>query len=179
MKHEIRKDGELIATIETHGDAVVVIHEPQPEVQPEKPDYSHLVGKWMRCSWGEYYGKWVKFLGKTNGLPEIFNIEVDGCRIEHLHISWLDLSNPRDTNPDEEERVIEFDIERWRKGDYVAVKTRDGREVTQLTEFKCESSHPIGGVLEDIFKTWKATGELAINGKNNKDLMLVVKGGQL
>jgi hypothetical protein len=36
MKHEIRKDGELIATIETHGDAVVVVHEPQPkrEIKP-------------------------------------------------------------------------------------------------------------------------------------------------
>jgi hypothetical protein len=34
MKHEIKKDGELVATIETHGQAVVVVHEPQKEIKP-------------------------------------------------------------------------------------------------------------------------------------------------
>jgi hypothetical protein len=166
MKHEIRKDGELIATIETHGDAVVVVHEPQPE--------ENLIGKWVRCLAGAGVAKrnaWYKCIGFWGD---------KGLNFQDFWLSWnfIDLSNPRDTNPDEEERVIPFDIERWRKGDYVRVQTRGGREVTQLTWFEVKHNFPLFGVLNWTVESWKNNGHWTNSEMTNPiDLTLVVKGG--
>ena len=191
MKHEIRKDGELVATIETHGDSVIVVHE------PVNPDYSHLIGKWVRyCLEGFesefFFSKWVKiksvrFLSSEteNGVvkPEGLHFRIYGNdyfnESPEYHESCFDLSNPRDTNPDEEERVIDFDIELWRSRDYVRVQTREGMEVVQLTEFDCTDSHPLIGIFDDRIQTWKLNGGWKVGGLiTSVDLMLVVKGGE-
>jgi hypothetical protein len=192
MKHQIKHNGELVATIETHGDSVIVVHE------PVNPDYSHLIGKWVRyCLEGFesefFFSKWVKiksvrFLRNEteNGVvkPEGLHFRIYGndCFNESLeyHESCFDLSNPRDTNPDEEDRVIPFDAVRWRKGDFVRVQMRDGREVMQLTEFECYDSYPLRGVYDGELGSWKKDGAYgtAERNKSRYDLMLVIKGGE-
>jgi hypothetical protein len=192
MKHQIKHNGELVATIETHGDAVVVIHE------PANPDYSHLIGKWVRyCLSGFesefFFSKWVKI----KSVQFLDHDMIEGSIMvnaghqftlhenpylndyEEYHESCFDLSDPRDTNPDEEERIIPFALERWRKGDYVSVQTRDGIEVMQLTEFECFDSFPLRGVYDGALGSWKKDGAygLAERDKSRHDLMLVVKGG--
>jgi hypothetical protein len=245
MKHHIKDGDRLIATIETHGDAIVVVHEPQPTEEPktnllypqgleavvkdgeipksiwcnyngtkyeyrlveptEEPaqmdcgidnlgpismsptglrrhpaqrDYSHLINKWVKCSYFKYDGKWVKILSKANGILDNYQIAIDGSRIDHLHIKWLDLSNPLDYNPDEVERIIPFDIERWRKSEFVKVQTRDGREVEQLKEYDCIMT-PFVGIIKGHsgVSCWHENGCYSnIGEEHSHDIMLVVKG---
>jgi hypothetical protein len=174
MKHEIRKDGELVATIETHGDAVVVVHE------PANPDYSHLIGKWVRCIGGsvtsQISGKWYQVLRNIFPGLVISDENGDNDYVWFYPNSSFDLSSPRDTNPDEEERVIPFDAVRWRKGDFVRVQQRDGREVMQLTKFECCDSYPLRGVYDGELGSWKKDGAYGLT-ESRYDLMLVVKGG--
>jgi hypothetical protein len=364
MKHEIKKDGELIATIETHGDAVVVVHEPQikpvqfstdrdtyvectPEQRSEiiriareygrgvygptekgfdsdvyinlfwdynnnhvcgtratpedyqsfnwipfnefiarlkgewvepNPYYSHLIGKWVRYvkdrNMKDYnVGSWYP----VKGVDSDGDLIISSLPNDSDNTGWsspeinFDLTNPRDTNPDEEElvnkpvqfaddrdtcvectpeqrteitriankkrrrifgenlierpnllwdgadgylcctgftikkqpdwhwipfdefvarlkgewvepteRVIPFDIERWRKGDFVRVQTRDEREVMQLTEFNCTDSYPLRGVYNGVLGSWRTGGAYGFTErhKSRHDLMLVVKGGE-
>jgi hypothetical protein len=291
MKHQIKHNGELVATIETHGDAVVVVHEPKWEIkpvqfaanrdthvectpeqraeiiriareygrgvygstekgvgsdvyinlfwnynhnyvcatcatpeddqsfnwvpfdefvarlkaewveekrEPANPDYSHLIGKWVRYQLEGYeqdsfFSKW----GKIESVRFLDHDMIDGSitvkaglqftlhenpyfnHYKEYHESCFDLSDPRDTNPDEEERVISFDIERWRRGDFIRVQTRDGIEVMQLTGFECCDSFPLRGVYDGALGSWKKDGAygLAERNKSRHDLMLVVKGG--
>jgi hypothetical protein len=180
MKHEIRKDGELVATIETHGDSVIVVHE------PVNPDYSHLVGKWVQYYLEGYeqesfFSKWVKIESVRTtkaGLQLTLHENPYLNDYEEYHESCFDLSNPRDTNPDEEERVIPFALERWRSRDYVSVQTRDGQEVMDLTEFA--SIELLAGVIKgNRFTTnWLINGRIDLFFDKPIDLMLVIKGGK-
>lgn len=55
--------------------------------------------------------------------------------------------------------VIPFDIDRWKDGDFLRVVTRDGREVTQLVEFKVYSdTGNIYGVVGKIVRNWLIDG---------------------
>jgi len=196
MKHHIKDGDRLIATIETHGDAIVVVHEPTIKLLTEKPaqmDYSHLVGKR------------VKYVGKsdgvyTNGLyyevissdDQVSGIGIlddgdDGsktCFCTHSSNGWqdflsrFDLSNPLDYNPDEQERIIPFDIERWRSGDFVRVQTRDGRMVEQLKGYDCIMT-PLVGIIKGHagVSCWHENGCYSnIGEERSHDIMLVVKG---
>ena len=193
MKHLIKDGDRLIATIETHWDTVVVLHEPQPEA---KPDYSHLIGKWVKY-WLQqfknhrFYGLWFR-VNRVVWKGERLIVYVDGWDDEEGTVNnvgdgvndlscCFDLSNPRDTNPDEEERVIPFDIERWRKGDYVRVQTRDGISVI-VFDTGIDGDYPIVGRKTDpedcTVLSWQRNGIFHTEKMGQSfDLTLVVKGG--
>jgi len=101
MKHEIRKDGELIATIETHGDAVVVVHEPAiSDNQPTPPSIAPKPNM-------EIYA--IK--GKRNGVEEEYPvgpIAADGFGYTNFLM--------REAEPTEEKSRYKF-----KKGDRVRV----------------------------------------------------------
>lgn len=72
----------------------------------EQPDYSHLVGKWLRCielekGWNSFFevGKWYKVEGFNNTHPQHKGFEFN--RQSWAKYNFFDLSNPSDTNPDE------------------------------------------------------------------------------
>jgi hypothetical protein len=191
MKHLIKDGDRLIATIETHWDTVVVLHEPQPEA---KPDYSHLIGKWVKY-WLQqfknhrFYGLWFR-VNRVVWKGERLIVYVDGWDDEEGTVNnvgdgvndlscCFDLSNPRDTNPDEEERVIPFDIERWRKGDFGLIRTRNGKDIWKLEQFDCDLTPLIGLVANhNAVSSWNENGCFVNDMTEHAlDLTLVVKGG--
>jgi hypothetical protein len=168
----------------------------EPTKEPAQRDYSHLINKWVRyCYKGyEYYpffDKWtqvksVRFL--AHDIMEGEEVRISGLQFK-LHDNGyfsslneyneccFDLTDIRDTNPDEVERIIPFDIERWRKGEFVRVQTRDGREVKQLTEFESvEFGERFSGVLNSSLQKWYEHGAFLDARIDDRDLMLVVKG---
>ena len=83
------------------------------EAVEAKPNYSHLVGKWVKCVGQEERGftknKWypVEKLNEVDGMPMFKN---DECIIDDFVILTevqFDLSNPLDHNPDD---VRVFDV---------------------------------------------------------------------
>ena len=53
-------------------------------------------------------------------------------------------------------------------------KTRDGREVTQLTVFKTEDlSYPVMGIIDGVFHTWTVRGSYGGTGVDHNDLIEV------
>jgi hypothetical protein len=153
--------------------------------EPEKssePDYSRLIGKWVKCIYVELgkngLGKWFKVVGASKMFKDSIVIEhsqgVDGFNVKHF-----DLTDPRDTNPDEEERVIPFDIERWRSGNYVRVQTRGGELVKQLVAFEIEDGCPrLFGVVGKYVFNWLSSGRhINEDIEMADDLTLVIKGG--
>jgi hypothetical protein len=225
MKHHIKDGDRLIATIETHGQAIVVVHEPQPTEEPKtnllypegleavvkdgeipksiwcnyngtkyeyrpQRDYSHLVGKWvMRIGFSNAcytQWKWYKVVSDDNPVTGIAILDCDNSPITckdtfddyEAFVAQFDLTDIRDTNPDEVERIIPFDVERWRKGEFVRVQTRDGREVEQLKEFKCVGT-PLVALIEGLHTIigYGIDGSHADDyTRRPEDLMLVVKG---
>jgi hypothetical protein len=201
MKHHIKDGDRLIATIETHGQAVVVAHEPTEkpktnllypegleavvkdgEMQNEEPaqDYSHLIGKWFQCiCTNSVFFKlhnWYRCIGNPNEIFAFIDSSGDPNGFVGDNHIYFDLSNPRDTNPDEIERIIPFDIERWRTGDFV--QTRDGREVEQLKEYDCTLT-PLVGIIKGQagVSCWSYNGNYGnLSYEHSHDLMLVIKG---
>jgi len=284
MKHHIKDGDRLIATIETHGDAIIVVHEPQKEIKPvqfaddrdtyvectpeqraeiirvakecgrkifsdaetygdkfpnlcwdsssndliataatreahperlwlpfdefvarlkgewvepteesAQRDYSHLVGKWVKCvsdSLYDLYGKWFK-ISYMDGFGDpylahchLLTGKMVGVKGYPFFKSSFDFSNPLDYNPDEVERIIPFDVERWRSGDFVRVQTRDGRlpdkfnEVEQLKEYDCILT-PLVGIIKGHtgVSCWGYNGKYGnLSEEHSHDLVLVVKG---
>ena len=280
MKHHIKDGDRLIATIETHGEAIVVVHEPEikpvqfademdtfiectPEQraeiiriarefgrklffhdidreelrwpnlywrcnddaltctsatkdkypdfhwlsfdefvarlkgewveqteEPAQMNYSHLIGKWvMRIGFSSHcytQWKWYKVVSDENPATGIAIIDCDNYPIScyESFVAQFDLTNPLDYNPDEVERIIPFDIERWRSGDFVRVQTRDGRlpdkfnEVEQLKEYDCILT-PLVGIIKGHtgVSCWGYNGKYGnLSEEHSHDLVLVVKG---
>ena len=148
----------------------------EPE-KPSEPDYSHLIGKWIYCNHEDIEG-WVKVISCSSiPFPQNLVVQKNG-RYDGLHISHFNLKDPRDTNPDEAERVIPFDIERWRSGDFVRVQTREGDEVTQLVWLDCTAIYPFVGVSYGNKREWMTNGRFLEHQEDPRDLILVIKGGE-
>jgi hypothetical protein len=153
--------------------------------QPSKPDYSRLIGKWVKCKDNRGLEDWEvgKYYPVTAIFPDGDPIIPSSLGLNDCPIGWgganecFDLTDPRDTNPDEVERVIPFDLERWRSGDYVRVQVRDGAEVRQLTYFDYDGEFPFRGIVRGDIRVWRSTGIVSLNEKTNTDLTLVIKGG--
>lgn len=66
-----------------------------------------------------------------------------------------------------------FDLQRALAGDKVV--TRDGREVTQLTRFKC-NEECLAGVIDGVLETWHETGKYLTNDSGcSYDLFMAPK----
>lgn len=106
-------------------------------------------------------------------------IDISAITNPQKEIKPVQFATDRDTNPDDDEHIIPFDIERWRSGDFVRVQTRDGREVEELKEFKCVGT-PLVALIEGQHGvvTYGIDGGFFIDDTERpEDLMLVVKGG--
>jgi hypothetical protein len=57
-------------------------------------------------------------------------------------------------------KLIPFDLERWRAGDFKRVVTKGGQEISELTYFKSatEDTYPLVGVLENEVQSWAIDG---------------------
>jgi hypothetical protein len=136
-----------------------------------KPDYSHLIGTWVRCSENVYEAKrdkWykVRSLWQDKGLDF-----VEGF---WLRFDCIDLTDPRDTNPDEPiEKTILFDYDRWKSGDYVRVVNGNGNEVTELKELDF-GDFPLVGVVCDVNENWRKSGVYFASLHSDNSLRLVI-----
>lgn len=160
-----------------------------------KPDYSHLIGKWVKC----YSDPTLKYResdpGKVVNFPvgKWFHVSeqhpngylvVDGPAPYSEGLSFFcsnaelffDLSNPRDTNPDDlpDEVKIPFDYERWKAGDFIRVETEDGKAVEKLTDFEV-GNYPLHGVYCGIVTNWMKGGYIAAKELSPTNLTLIVK----
>ena len=203
MKHEIKDGDRLIATIETHGQAVVVVHE--PEIKPVQ----FADGKFTFTQSTPEQRKEIIRIAKQYERPIFHTTEGDAD--EYPYAGW-DRSNrclcaTRATPVDrpeylwlpfdefvarlkgewvnEVERIIPFDVERWRSGDFVRVQTRDGRlpdkfnEVEQLKEYDCILT-PLVGIIKGHtgVSCWGYNGKYGnLSEEHSHDLVLVVKEG--
>ena len=78
-------------------------------------DYSHLIGKWVKYVHNGRieidncftYGKWYKCMNNPNDAKAFIDDEGDPNGYWHLNKNYFDLTNPRDTNPDEPVKVHE------------------------------------------------------------------------
>lgn len=75
------------------------------------------------------------------------------------------------------EKTIPFDLDRWKKGDFKNVVTRDGREVSKLTDFGPDVMKPLVGKLSNCgFTTsWNYNGFNNIMPFDGSDLMLLIE----
>lgn len=64
-------------------------------------------------------------------------------------------------------KLLPFDLQRALAGDKVV--TRDGREVTQLQKFDCDSEYCLVGIFEGQIESWTHTGRYI---ENKKELSL-------
>lgn len=70
-------------------------------------------------------------------------------------------------------KQIPFDLNRALAGEKVV--TRDGREVTQLTRFKC-NEECLAGVIDGVLETWHETGKYLTNDSGcSYDLFMAPK----
>lgn len=98
----------------------------------------------------------------ANRIGETFEVEdISGYR------SYTVINNPKFTNHCidkcdceiiSETVKIPFTFEAWDKDRSQKVWTRDGREVTQLTWFNCNSIVPLVGVVENDVMRWGVNG---------------------
>ena len=51
--------------------------------------------------------------------------------------------------------------------------TRDGRKVTQLTWFDCNGNWCVGGVVNNLLKTWSKEGSYSICGDSHLDIFAI------
>lgn len=72
------------------------------------------------------------------------------------------------------ELKLPFNIDRWRANDFVKVVTRDGREVTKLTDFEVPC-WPLNGVVDGQKFTWTTEGRFHTGNNHHNDLFLIVK----
>jgi hypothetical protein len=192
MKHEIKLGDKLIATIETHDGAVVTIVEPQGKVtdahsslvldELQNPDYSHLIGKWVmsiESKWGFRKGKWYKMFDSLVG--ELGALDENGeVHCFYRPKEWFNLTDPRDTNPDEPKEVrIPFSIERYDSGDFIRYETRDGRVPENVYVRKYRSNMwPVVVTLPDQLCVLSIGGYYTrAECKSVLDLLMVIKDG--
>ena len=115
---------------------------PEPEKQAKEGSFKVRVTKADRARWykvGEEY--------------EVTSNVIGVYRVDDKR---LILKSDCEIIP--ETTVIKFDYDRWKKGDYLRVVTRDGREVKQLTEFECRGDYSIYGSLENEVNCWFKDG---------------------
>jgi hypothetical protein len=73
-------------------------------------------------------------------------------------------------------KLIPFDLERWKAGDFKRVVNSEGKEVTQLTYFNAELTYPIYGVVDNGLNSFTKDGFYKTNGEQNYfNLMLEVE----
>ncbi len=74
-----------------------------------------------------------------------------------------------------ETTIIPFDYKRWKDGDFLRVVTREGKEVTQLTEFKvCNDGESLSGVIDGELTTLYKNGQLFMGDITGDDLHLEI-----
>jgi hypothetical protein len=202
MKHEIKDGDRLIATIETHGQAIVVVHEPQKEIKPvqfaddrdtyvectpeQRAEIIRVADEYGRELYDvskdvEFYRQTYKNLAWNMDDDGPYLYETNRTKLEDAGCLWLPfdefVSRLKGEWADDVERIIPFDAERWRSGDFVRVQTRDGREVKQLTEFESvKFGERFSGVFNLSLKQWYEHGAFLDARIDDRDLMLVVKG---
>ena len=110
-------------TFEVNGKKFQVIEVKDAEQQP---DYSHLVGKWVRCTVQEdkqdsnpdmIRGKYYPVTKIDYGIIFIKDeVQNYGWTLSCINTIPFDLSNPSDTNPDEKKKILvpkEVQILNW------------------------------------------------------------------
>jgi hypothetical protein len=70
-------------------------------------------------------------------------------------------------------KLIPFTLERWQQGN-CTVKTRDGREVKQLTCFNAKDMYCFCGVVGDVIHSWKMNGSF-LNSEKEYTLNLMLE----
>lgn len=97
----------------------------------QQPDYSHLVGKWVKCV-DSYNG--LVSIGKWYHIEQLdYNSEISvRCNNGNLHscskgnsANFFDLSNPSDTNPDEKTVWEKANEAMWKYGGGQRVASMD------------------------------------------------------
>jgi hypothetical protein len=75
-------------------------------------------------------------------------------------------------------KLIPFDLERWKAGDFKRVVTKEGKEVSDLTYFGSgtKETYPLVGVLENYVESWAINGGFStIDRSSPLNLMLEVE----
>lgn len=119
LKDTLLMMAELKETFEVNGKTFQIIEVKEAE-QPQ-PDYSHLVGKWVKYWLKGFedqpcFGKWF-LVNKVEMKNSILFIYVDGEDMEDSFRNnvadginntscCFDLTNPQDTNPDEVQKIL-------------------------------------------------------------------------
>jgi hypothetical protein len=198
MKHHIKDGDRLIATIETHGEAIVVVHEPQKEIKPvqfaddkftftqstpeQRKEIIRIAKRYERPIFHTTEGDADKYPYAGWDRSNRCLCATSRTPVDHPEYLWLPfdefVARLKGEWVDDVERIIPFDVERWRKGEFVRVQTRDGREVEQLKEYDCILT-PLVGIIKSHagVSCWGYNGKYAnLSEEHSHDLMLVVKG---
>jgi len=75
-------------------------------------------------------------------------------------------------------KLIPFDLEKWQKGDFKRVVTKEGKEVLDLTYFGSgtKATYPLVGVLENYVESWAIDGVFStVDRSSLLNLMLEVE----
>jgi len=75
-------------------------------------------------------------------------------------------------------KLIPFDLERWKKADFKRVVTEEGKEVSGLTYFgsATKATYPLVGVLENYVESWAIDGIFSTIDRNSiLNLMLEIE----
>lgn len=185
------KDTLLMMAVEKEtfkiGDKTFQIIEVVEAEQPQ-PDYSHLVGKWIRCTelengWNSFFevGQWYKVEGINNNRPQHKGFDFNSQ--SWAKFNFFDLTNPQDTNPDEvkkilvpKEIVVSEDVDGlnlhfgnnqalyvYKGADGYGVLSEADREPIQCELIKCERAELKKGDL--AFRTNSNDGEFNSQGQ--------------
>jgi hypothetical protein len=74
-------------------------------------------------------------------------------------------------------KLIPFDLERWKAGDFKRVVTRRGVEASNLIYFNKarKAKFPLVAIIEDEVESFRINGDFSFNGQSPYDLMLEVE----
>jgi hypothetical protein len=166
--------------------------EPKPE-----PDYSHLIGKWVKYTHQEY--KHDNWFGRWAQIKSCRYLEFDayeGCNLknagwqfklqpnkffddfEEYHERCFDLSNPLDYNPDEPKEVrIPFSADRMHEA--IRFETRHGSEVKCVVVNDVDMMFYVTGFPDGFSNalTWDKNGRHDQHEESILDLFMWVKEG--
>jgi hypothetical protein len=72
-------------------------------------------------------------------------------------------------------KLIPFDLERWKAGDFKRVVTKEGKEVSELTYFgsATKDTWPLVGVLEKDVQSWTIDGTFFNIERNSQSILML------
>lgn len=141
----------------------------------DHPEYGNIREEAMEAA--EKTGGWKSKTEKGNIISKAIHNGID-WESDGDYGKWLRIYNDAKSGAFDPKPVlstIDFDIERFRKGEYEKIVTRYGREVTKLTDFEDGKMYPLVGLVNGKRYDWGYAGNyLQTKQESNTDLFLVI-----